>query len=61
MKQTFCIGNQDGIIAVICPKCDTPMTLMDGGYSERFVDGEYDQVENHDYWECPNCGMTEDE
>ena len=63
MNRTLCIGNEDGIIAVGCPKCDCAMEKEDGGYSEfRSVDG-YEQREYSDYWKCPNCGykMSESE
>lgn len=61
MKRAFATGNEDGITAVACPKCDSAMERMDGGYSESFVGGAYDQVEDSDYWRCPACGYCMDE
>ncbi len=49
--------NKQSFIAIACPKCGVAMKLMDGGYYETTVRGEYEQRELPDYWECPRCGM----
>jgi len=60
-KQILCAGDQNGIKRVLCPLCDHEMVKEDGGYSENFINGEYDQTEHSYYWHCEYCDHCEDE
>lgn len=61
MKRSLCVGNQHGIKQANCPKCGNPMVHEDGGYSEQFTGGEYDQIEHAGTWHCEKCGHVEQE
>jgi len=60
MKKIIMVRKADGTEKVLCPKCGNVMILADGGYTQVFRRGEYDQIEFSDYWFCKNCHYAMD-